>query len=71
LLSFCELEVSSESRSQLVSDFHKSRPAEENPGSHLRKGVSGDYKNKLSPETIAKVNEILKEMLDFYGYEAE
>jgi len=28
-------------------------------------------KNKLSPETIAKVNEILKEMLDFYGYEAE
>lgn len=41
----------------------------ENKYSHVRKVTPGDYKEKLTPEFIDHINELLKEVLDLYHYQ--
>ena len=37
--------------------------------SHQRSGASGQYKNKLNPESVAFLNEKYAEFIEFFGYE--
>jgi hypothetical protein len=45
------------------------RPETEDPASHIRNVKTGNFRDKLSTETIAILNRELKPFLDFYGYE--
>jgi hypothetical protein len=51
-----------------VSDRHDVIPKTENEDKHIRQVHPGDYLSKLSPATIAQLNESLAPFLDFYGY---
>lgn len=44
-------------------------PENEDPSKHIRRGIPGDYKNKLKPDTIDKLNHKLASIAEFYGYE--
>lgn len=44
---------------------------EEDTGSHFRKGISGDWRNHLSPEAVAKVRERAGGQLERLGYAAD
>ena len=69
LLMACELEVSATLKNKLSKQHHASRPRAEDKNSQLRKGVAGDYKNKLSEKTIAVLNEQLAEVLEYYEFQ--
>ena len=43
-------------------------PKSEDPSKHIRKVVPGDHKEKLSPNCIKQINEILSEVLERYNY---
>lgn len=47
---------------------HNVVPDTERPQLHIRKGLPGDHKEKLLPETIAALNVGLKTAMDIYGY---
>jgi len=42
------------------------RPEKEDKHSHIRSVAPGDHKNKLKPETIAELNEVMKPVFDLY-----
>jgi hypothetical protein len=44
------------------------KPSGEDVWSHKRKVTPGDYKEKLRPETISKLNQRFSEVLDALGY---
>ena len=55
----------------VVSDVaakHDKRPKKEDPTKHIRKGVPGDHKEKLSPDTIAWLNGYFREAVAPLGY---
>ena len=69
LLEACHLELSPGALKQrLVDQHYTSRPKVENQQSQLRKGVAGDYHNKLSEATIQELNERLSDILEYYQY---
>jgi len=43
-------------------------PEVERVDQHMRQVHPGNYKKKLKPETIEKLNHILKDELEFFGY---
>jgi sulfotransferase family protein len=45
------------------------RPTEEDPTKFIRRVTPGDHIDKLQPETIAKLNEMLGPALEMFGYE--
>ncbi len=49
---------------ELVDEF----PAVEEPKAFVRKVVPGDHLQKLSPATVAKLNDLLKDPLKHFGY---
>ena len=51
-----------------VAKKHDIRPEKEDNTKHIRKGIPGDHKGKLAPETIARLNDIFREIGLFYGY---
>jgi Sulfotransferase domain len=55
-------------RQKLLENHRKQRPVTENIDRHLRKGVAGDYREKLQPETIAALNRLFEEVLPVFGY---
>jgi hypothetical protein len=67
LLDLSELEVTPELRASLLSEIHL-RPDAEDPMQHKRKGAIGDHLEKLTSDTIDKLNHELEEILSFYGY---
>jgi hypothetical protein len=65
------------SRIEIQNDVTKSvsgghpktiRSVREDVSSHRRKATPGDYKEKLTPETISKLNLRFGEVLDVLGY---
>ena len=71
LLAACQLDVSSALKEQLVDQHYALRPRVEDQQSQLRKGVTGDYKNKLGDATIRRLNKELSKVLAYYHYEEE
>lgn len=47
------------------------RPLKEDPTTHIRKGIPGDHKEKLKPETIARLTVFFREIMRFYGYDLD
>lgn len=52
-----------------AADRYDKRPARENAAAHIRRVTPGDHREKLKPETIARLNEVFATALDRYGYE--
>ncbi|MEO0343733.1 MAG: hypothetical protein AAF198_09885 [Pseudomonadota bacterium] len=52
---------------QVASQFDI-RPEFEDPTKHIRKGAHGDHVEKLRPDTITQLNEILKQPYRKFGY---
>lgn len=69
LASGCGFSISVPLINILVEEFEKSRTHSEDKYRHIRKGVSGDYKEKLKPETISKLNEVFYQHLKKFGYQ--
>lgn len=68
LINYCELNVSREFIQSLLKEHEALKPKKENIYTHNRKGISGDYKQKLQPETIAYLNEKFDAVLKQYNY---
>lgn len=68
LLAYCRLELSPALRSAIYAEAEKIRPTRENIYAHVRRGKSGDYLEKLKPQTIARLNEIFSQVLADYHY---
>jgi hypothetical protein len=47
------------------------RPEKEVPTAFVRRVTPGDHREKLRPETIAKLNAIMKPAMDAFGYAAD
>lgn len=71
LLQYTNCSINDSLRQQLLENHHRQRPVDENIDRHLRKGIAGDYREKLQPETVAELNTLFGEMLGVFGYSAE
>lgn len=52
-----------------VAEKNDVRPQSEDQTKHIRKGTPGDYREKLQPDTIAKLNDRFQEICRWYGYD--
>lgn len=52
-----------------IAAKHDIRPTDEDAARHIRKVAPGDHREKLKPETIAQLNEILREPAAKFGYQ--
>lgn len=68
LLDYCELNIGHDSLTALVKKNECIRPKDEDIHRHIRKGKSGDYKEKLKPETIENINKKFSPMLSIFNY---
>lgn len=68
LVAFCCGEIDPSLRDEIIRRHEAMKPVKEDPSKHIRKGQPGDYKEKLDQPTIAKLNEIFKEHLEFFDY---
>jgi hypothetical protein len=68
LLDYCELNLSNEFIQALVEQNESIKPKEENVEKHIRKGMAGDYKEKLQPTTVEVLNEKFAPILARYSY---
>lgn len=68
LIFYCELDVDMTTRESLTRENAASKPDKEDIEQHLRKGIVGDYKQKLKPETIEYLNKKLSSVLVRYNY---
>ena len=51
-----------------IADLHDIQPGAENVGGHIRSVTPGNHTEKLRPDTIDRLNEILKEPAKRLGY---
>jgi hypothetical protein len=68
LLNYCQFDVSDELFDLLVEEHEAKIPKKEDVNKHLRKGIAGDYKNKLESRTIEILNAQFEEVLKGFGY---
>jgi hypothetical protein len=68
LLDYCHLPISTRLERELLEEARKSRPEKEDPSSHLRQVTPGDHRRKLKPETIARLNDELSDVLTGFEY---
>jgi hypothetical protein len=52
----------------LILNWADVRPEQENPTAFVRKVTPGDHRDKLTPETIERLNEELREPMELFGY---
>ena len=60
---FCDPKIMDE-----IADRHDIQPGTENVGGHIRSVAPGNYKDKLKPDTISRLNETLKKPAKRLGY---
>lgn len=68
LLESCGLGVSSAMRQKLLDAHEARRPKSEDIQKHLRKGMPGEHREKLLPDTVEKLNAIFERPLERFGY---
>jgi hypothetical protein len=68
LLAYCEFDISKKLKQILYEQAEHIKPAQENIQAHIRKGIAGDHKNKLRPDTIEKLDEIFSQVLKDFDY---
>jgi len=64
----CGVQISSSLFNSLAIDFENRKLKSENKFHHIRKGVSGDYREKLRPDTIQKLEKIFRPYTTSFGY---
>jgi len=69
LIEYCDLDIDRSFYQQLLQENESKKPKEEDINKHNRKGVPGDYINKLKPETIRKLDQKLEPILKLYHYQ--
>lgn len=69
LLAYCQLSISDELKAKLVAQNKRMKPKGEDKNAHMRKGVAGDFREKLQDETIEKLNVRFGAVLGRFGYE--
>lgn len=67
ILNFLDLSLE-DKEINAISKRHDIVPKNEDTGNHIRKVKPGDHKEKLSPDCILKLNEILSDVLKRYNY---
>lgn len=68
LLTYCDLKPSECLKNKIMENNRMLKPHKEDSNKHIRKGMAGDYMEKLQPETIKQLNEILSSSLVYFGY---
>ena len=68
LLYNCELNIRPDFFTALLEKNNRIRPKDEDVQRHIRKGKSGEYKEKLNQETIEYLNAKFSPMLLTFGY---
>jgi hypothetical protein len=68
LLYNCELNIRPDFFTALLGKNERIKPKDEDVQRHMRKGKSGEYKEKLNRETIEYLNEKFSSMLLTFGY---
>lgn len=68
ILDFLEFELAP-TTIESIATKHDVFPQVEKPNSHIRKVTPGDYKEKLEPDTIERLNRIFQRILVKYNYE--
>lgn len=67
LLNYCQIEPSDQLLNTLIKEQEKI-PRKEDKYRHLRKGIAGDYRNKLEQQTIEALNSRFESVLETFGY---
>jgi len=68
IISFVGVEMTENLKNDILQKHELSRPKDEDASQHVRKGISGDYKEKLANETIVFCNELFADILEFFDY---
>jgi hypothetical protein len=68
ILAYCELEIDSSLFSSFVTNQKKKNSKSEDIYKHDRKGVHGDFMEKLKPDTIKELNIYFSKYLKKFGY---
>jgi hypothetical protein len=71
LLDHTELNVSKTLFDRLVQENERARPMSEDINKHRRRGRPGEYREKLSQETIAYMNDCMQGVLEAFGYKGD
>jgi hypothetical protein len=69
LLEYCQIEPSEQLCRTLIEKQNRAIPEEEDKDKHLRKGIAGDHKNKLTQRTIEVLDSRFGSVLESFGYE--
>ena len=64
----CSLNMSDSLKSELLKEKSTRRNQQEDTNSHRRKGIAGDYLEKLEAQTIEELNLKFKPVLDYFNY---
>lgn len=68
IINYAGFNLSEQFISEIIENNKIIKTGKENPKKHMRKGVPGDYKEKLSPETISYLNKKYYKTLMYYNY---
>lgn len=71
LLDYCEMIIRHDFLKVLSEENERLRPKDEDIYRHIRKGKSGDYKEKLKQETIECLNTKFSQILETFGYKLD
>jgi len=71
LTTHCQLTISPSLKASLIESSNNAKKTKENIRSHRRQVTPGDHRRKLKPDTIAELNDILAEVMDYFGYRQE
>lgn len=67
MLEFLDIPLQAEKVNE-IADRHDIRPDRENVGKHVRQVNPGNFRKRLSPDCIERLNELLSEILHEHGY---
>ncbi|MEM0993327.1 MAG: sulfotransferase domain-containing protein [Bacteroidota bacterium] len=68
LLEYCQLAIDEKLKANLLLQNKRLKPKAENINDHMRKGVAGDFLEKLQAETIVQLNEKFAHILARFAY---
>lgn len=68
ILKFLNLEMPDD-KVEAIAAKYDVFPSAEDESAHIRKVTPGDYKEKLMPETVARLNDCFRSMLEAYNYD--
>lgn len=68
LLTYADLSPPEELIQEIIQEAEAVKAKKENPSDHVRKGRPGDYREKLNPDTVEKLDDTFSRALNRFGY---